>query len=794
MKAHRIVSHFLIIFVCIAVGTGVSAIADWQVGGPCKMHYPQLPDPDGWDVALSSPQLLADDFLCTEDGPITNIHLWVSWFADQVGTITNIHLSIHGDTPMPNPAGYSYPSNLLWEVNMTNGFSIVPWGVGEQGWFEPPAFYEQTNHYNIWQINITNFEAEEFFQTSGTVYWLDVQVNVEGGAIGWKTSETNWNDDAVFWDDTVPWQWTEMTNPVPPYESLDMAFVIDGGYPEPEPEETNFCAKWSQPPDCDIGVDVESWAFWEDGHVVPGPFKVADDWLCDGRPVVGAHWWGSYIGWETNNADPTLAPPGNRPMGFNVTWYTDVPATATEFSRPGAVLATNYYPLESYMDPTNYVYAPGVVYETTSCVSHFAFYDPNLYEHEYDYWLTFPVDKIWNEKEGQVYWLSIEAVYLITQPPSSNLWGWKTTPPQWDWNDDAVQLSGITNEMIYPPPGWEYMTNHPYKGLSANMAYELLTDVCPSRCKKWAQPPDMWEGQDMQSWRTNGGGGILRADDFVSDGRPITDIHWWGSYLNWMQSTPGSVTSPVPYPTNALERPLGFNLSWHAHDPVNCHPTNVITNIFVAITNCHEVYYGSVTQFWVGEGNYEHEYQYYVNLLDPEINAPWYETNGVHYWLNIQAVFPVGFNPDQARHDGWGWKITPQENNFGCFSVFSTDTGTSWRSDTVGTDGGSTHPRAPENFDLAFELTTTEMPWYTNAVVAGFTNMARAPVGGNLYLWSTGHCGCGKQILQESTNLTQGGVNAGWVDVWTNPHPTPQNLWWGQPVTTTRFYRIKQVP
>jgi hypothetical protein len=50
-----------------------------------KMHYPQLPDPGGWDVnatgnvSLPNSIMLADDFRCTETGYIDDMHFWGSW-------------------------------------------------------------------------------------------------------------------------------------------------------------------------------------------------------------------------------------------------------------------------------------------------------------------------------------------------------------------------------------------------------------------------------------------------------------------------------------------------------------------------------------------------------------------------------------------------------------------------------------------------------------------------------------------------------------------------------------------
>ena len=50
------------------------AVADWDEGDGHKMHFPQLPDPNGWDVAWSN-SWLGDDWVCSESGPVSDIHL-----------------------------------------------------------------------------------------------------------------------------------------------------------------------------------------------------------------------------------------------------------------------------------------------------------------------------------------------------------------------------------------------------------------------------------------------------------------------------------------------------------------------------------------------------------------------------------------------------------------------------------------------------------------------------------------------------------------------------------------------
>ena len=80
----------LILTTCLFVlFASCTALADWNVGDPYKMHFPQLPDPGGWDVAFSDwvPQL-ADDWQCTETGPVDDVHIWYSWEGDSAVSST----------------------------------------------------------------------------------------------------------------------------------------------------------------------------------------------------------------------------------------------------------------------------------------------------------------------------------------------------------------------------------------------------------------------------------------------------------------------------------------------------------------------------------------------------------------------------------------------------------------------------------------------------------------------------------------------------------------------------------
>lgn len=562
-----------------------------------------------------------------------------------------------------------------------------------------------------------------------------------------------------------------------------------------------LCPKWAQGPDCERGVDLESYGSLAEPQPV---YLVADDWRCDGRPITAIRWWGSYVGW------PALEPPETRPLQFRLTWYGDIPAGVEgEYSRPGEAITNVLVTLLPFGASEG---DPGQAVERAYCATDLSWMQPRppvpfAIEQEFEYYCELPAE--WIEKEGTVYWLSIEAVYpgmqILSYP-----WGWKTTPPEQNWNDDAVvrEAAGpVWKELTYPPqvPPWSGITNWPYAGLSVNMAFELLTDVCPRRAKKWAQPPDLWRGTDSASYAPADQDWVtpwpLRADDFVSDGRRITDLHWWGSYLGWRQGLPGGRTvAPPSDPSQALQ---GFEIAWQTDlpkgdpDPFSQPANPPLKRMFVPVSKCHEVYYGTVTQTWAGV--YEHEYQYYVDLLDPEVGKPWYETNGVVYWLTIQAVFPPTWEPEQGGgateppHRGWGWLSTHPKNNWNDISVVATNVtagGPDWR---PGLYQPPNHPWrvAGEELNLAFELTTDEPGTSRWSAPIEFT-VIEHPASNRFSMGTVGDCGAGVQVLQSCTNL----LGPVWVDLKTNalPHWPPTTNWWfrDEPNRTSLYYRVKQ--
>jgi len=210
--------------------------ADWNAGDPYKMHFPQLPDPNGWDVRATFPITLADDWLCTQTGPVSDIHLWGSWKWGESVEITEIFVGIFDNIPADADTPYSRPGNQIWDrLFGPDRFTLRPYDDGDQGWYDPDTTeWALSDHFSFHQINIDDI-GSPFMQEQGNTYWLGITVLVESGVSaewGWKTSSDHFEDNAV-------WNYFPVFNPglgwQPLYdpdtgESLDLAFVIT---PEP---------------------------------------------------------------------------------------------------------------------------------------------------------------------------------------------------------------------------------------------------------------------------------------------------------------------------------------------------------------------------------------------------------------------------------------------------------------------------------------------------------------------------------------------------------------------------------
>lgn len=287
----------------LAMIVAAPATGDWDEADPFK--WLQRPDltPLGIDVNCSMDPsgqgyILADDFLCTEPGPITGIHIWTSWLNDYLPhgvdpTDVVFILSFHVDIPAEqSPTGYSMPGDVIWyRAFMPGEFTARIWQEnGPEGWMNPPEEYWFPADFTCWQYNFPLDGPGTFYQ-EGTpndpvVYWLDVKAipNDPEAFLGWKTSVQHWNDDAVWGLGQEPYlgPWGELIYP-PNHEqsgqSIDLAFVIQS---EPQPAELDF----GDAPD---------------GAAAPGyPTLLANN---GGRHVIGGPWLGDAADGPDGEAD-----------------------------------------------------------------------------------------------------------------------------------------------------------------------------------------------------------------------------------------------------------------------------------------------------------------------------------------------------------------------------------------------------------------------------------------------------------------------------------------------------------
>ena len=777
---------------------------------------------------------MADDFADHVSADIVHVEWWGSYIgSSEVAPPPSFLIEFLSDFPDqdgPGTNSWSRPeTNLLAQIvdytpapgHPAPGYyteAIVPETAGN-----PEPVYHYNAHLRI-----------PFSQKADTVYWLKIVALVDFpydvvwgwhsrdytvmneyastnvfpgervvGSVGVNSTTPVWHfqDNAVvsgpiwiftvtngLWEEVVDVQENEI-------EALPTHFVGDDG----PPDITNYSQdlafrlfyrpdrpsepKWDKPLDTEQGFDISS-SLSEVNETY-----VADDFVSDGRPITGFRWWGSYLGYENETNGPVNPPAGNgRPDAFFLEWWTDVPAGVDgPYSHPGTMIESQWREL-----------TPGgaVTEEYYTSIWHVA--KGWVHEFVYDYTVTDYHD-FWNEKRDEIYWLGIQADYGSRNP--SNEWGWATTSLRNGWHDGAV--SALSSR---PYTNWaelrynEECSGHAYGTNAVNMAFALNTHVVGRRALKWRQPPDMVYGENLSSWQINGENASwpLRAEDFISDGRRITDIHWWGSYLGYKTNWVGE-EGPYPAAPSNSASPLGFRLSWHHDIPTNSNqsysmPSNPpIREFFVPMEKCHEVFYGTVMQFWKTGGvpplYQEHEYQYYVDLLDPDLEdlgGPWPEVSNVIYWLNIQAVFTNTWSPSGQPHDGWGWKTTPLSNRWNDASVLATPLGPPfWE---VGRYPPDHFYQGEPAADLAFELTTDEVGssvWHTPITI---TNIVR--VNSNTFLVvSEGDPGSGVQVLQKSVDLT---TNI-WIDLQTNQIPLSPpfpNLWYRITDDSNEFFRV----
>lgn len=234
MNRKKIKRTVILVGVSMLFTVGI-ARGDWDPEDGFKMHYPQLPDPQGWDVCFRH-LLLADDFQCSENGEITDIHFWISWRDDLVDldAIMGWDLSIWSDNE-------GQPGQPLWHYRQAQVQyrDVTP---SQQGWLCPcgqPNCIQvamPNNHTICTQVNLTKIE-KPFYQKQGKTYWLVIRAMVPvmdiaspQVEVGWKTTieQTQWGNGAMWsrWPFGTSESWRPILDPTGQPEHL--SFVING--------------------------------------------------------------------------------------------------------------------------------------------------------------------------------------------------------------------------------------------------------------------------------------------------------------------------------------------------------------------------------------------------------------------------------------------------------------------------------------------------------------------------------------------------------------------------------------
>jgi hypothetical protein len=177
---------------------------------PVVIDEGQPPKINGWDEIsyYGSPgQIMADDWPCNDNRPITDIHWWgsfVGWTQPHLPPVlpTAFHMGIWTDVPDPdplNPQDYSHPGKLIWENTCTSW----SWNFAGSDVDPRPNGLENEACFQFTQLLD---EDDWFYQKpdENQVYWLSIAAIYTQqqppqliNPWGWKTRPHKFNDDAV---------------------------------------------------------------------------------------------------------------------------------------------------------------------------------------------------------------------------------------------------------------------------------------------------------------------------------------------------------------------------------------------------------------------------------------------------------------------------------------------------------------------------------------------------------------------------------------------------------------------
>jgi hypothetical protein len=154
----------------------VSAFADWDH----EVKYNQL-EPYAYgllDVQLSfsssaGVRIVADDFLCSETGYITDIEFW--GFCPEIENLDQFSITFWSDAVSPT-SGRHHPDELMQDIIVDAAdASGIGWKTIDAG--EIVSMGERTS---LFKINLP--KGDWFTQQQGDTYWIGIQALLFGGS------------------------------------------------------------------------------------------------------------------------------------------------------------------------------------------------------------------------------------------------------------------------------------------------------------------------------------------------------------------------------------------------------------------------------------------------------------------------------------------------------------------------------------------------------------------------------------------------------------------------------------
>ena len=230
---------------------------------------------------------------------------------------------------------------------------------------------------------------------------------------------------------------------------------------------------------------------------------------------------------------------------------------------------------------------------------------------------------------------------------------------------------------------------------------------------KWSQPPVEFAPSLINGWGELSSyySQPFMADDWeCADTRPITDIHWWGSFIGWTE------------PSLPPNLPIAFHIGIWTDVPVDAdnlfsHPGKLIWENYCDSSIWNFAGYAVNPDNSNPDRKDEAVFQFAQFLSQDE----WFHQEPMDadtpnvYWLSISAIY----DPDLQVMYPWGWTTRPYFFNDDAVRTNALQSGT-WPPALGDTwaDGVPIEYPADVSWDLAFELTTNQ-PSYQDDPIPG---------------------------------------------------------------------------